>query len=87
MQEIGACIKVIFKSLSQDLIIVSHKEEIFCNQNYIIYNFSTGHVLYVKDTFTLPQQINIEGRLIDSVKEIKGGDFYLKLNSKSALPL
>ena len=59
----------------------------FCNQNYIIYNFSTGHVLYVKDTFTLPQQINIEGRLIDSVKEIKGGDFYLKLNSKSALPL
>ena len=56
-------------------------------QKYIRYHTNTGHILYIKDTFSLPKEIDIKDHLIDSVKEINGGDYYLKINKTHALPL
>ncbi len=86
--EPGDIVKVSFDSHSQELLVVSKKEIAIINgQEFIIYHFATGHVLFVKKTFCISNCINIKGHLIDSKKEIKNDDFYLKINKKSALPL
>ncbi len=85
--QIGDSIKFIYDSFCSELIMVSHSELVCNGQKYINYNMHTGHILYVKDTFSLPQEIDIKDHLIDSVKEINGGDYYLKINKTHALPL
>ena len=84
---VGDPIKFVYDSFCSKLAIICNEESMFKGQKYIRYHTNTGHILYIKDTFSLPKEIDIKDHLIDSVKEINGGDYYLKINKTHALPL
>lgn len=83
----GQMLKIEFDNHLSELAIVACVEKIMNGQKYLEYHFTTGHILYVKDTFLIPERLNVKGHLIDSTKEIQNDDYYLKIYSKAALPL
>lgn len=51
----------------------------------MVYNLGERHVLYVKTGVVVSTTVDLKGHLITEMKEIQGGDYYMKVNSKYAL--
>ena len=87
--EIGDTFTVTYGKHSAELLVAAIDSNNFNigGNTYTVYALATMHILYEKKGFTVGNSLNIANHIISSDKEIKGGNYYIKINSKSALPL
>lgn len=85
--KIGDIVTFCYGSSNSSVIILSIGEDVFNGVKYMVYNLGERHVLYVKTGVVVSTTVDLKGHLITEMKEIQGGDYYMKVNSKYALPV
>ena len=79
--KIGDVLKLKYDSFSQDVFVVSTDYKTFGDYGYNVYYLykEKGYVLYEKKGYAVDNPLDVKGHLILSEEEIKGGDYYLKI--------
>lgn len=84
---IGDIITVTYHGQSRKMIVVSYEKRTINGYSYIVYNLIdvnarpgkelANHKLYVREDASVGEQLDMEGHLIGSEKEIQVGDYYM----------
>ena len=67
-------------SFSQELMVIAVCKETISGTDYTVYYLDHDYTLYEKEGYTVGNPLDVTGHLIVDEKEIKGGDYYLKVH-------